>query len=556
MIVPVYRRRERQVLLAVVAAFFLLQLCVIMRFNLNWDEYFFLSHIYTHVAERLSVPFQTFHVRLLPWLISLPLSEADQLVAGRLFTMLCEAGSLFCLFRIAREFVSVESALFAVIAWCAAGYALLHGASFRADPLSGFLMMASLALLMCARLAWKEVAAAGALAAIGLLVTIKSVFFLPAFLGALVWRLRGQQSSGAVLRYFAFSAAILLAVFSVLWVLHASSLAAPAYLTAAPPTSSSALSAGTGVLDKVVLSQALFPRADYIVRWVMAGLLSVALCGFGLWSAAKQNIDHSAARPFLPVLLLVAPLLSLVVYRNAFPYFFPFIMLPVAVAAGLGVEAIKRPLLRFAVLIGMAVAIVMSFVVGWQRDQSAQREIADVVHELFPEPVPYIDRNGMLPSFPKAGFLMSTWGIDEYLRGSNASLAQVVARQQPPLLILNSPLLQDAVAPQRQVAVRRLLPGDVEALSSNYIELWGPIWIAGKTLAKGDRNFDILVEGTYTLDCRGSSQIDGIDVPCNGTTYLERGKHRWSGGEATLRWGDRLAAPTRAPPTKPIFHGF
>ena len=552
----VHQRWERPLLLSFLAAFFLLQLCVSFRLNLNWDEYYFLSHIYAFVDDRLSEPFQTFHVRLLPWLTWLPGSEADQLVCGRLFMMACEAGSLFCIYRIAREFVSVENALFAVVAWCAAGHALLHGASFRADPFSGVLMMASLALLMCGRPGWKEAATAGVLAAVGLLVTIKSVFFLPAFLGAFLWRLRREQSRGVVLRHFIFSAAVLLVAFAVFWVLHARNLFTPVHLPATPRAPSSVLSTGSGVLNKVVLSQALFPRADYIISWATVSILSLLLCGAGLWSAAKRSMEPRAAWPFLPVLLFAAPLLSLVVYRNAFPYFFPFIMLPVAVSAGLGAEAVKRPLLRSAVLIGMAVPLVMGFAIGWQRDQSAQREIASVAHEMFPEPVSYIDRNGMLPSFPKVGFFMSTWGVEEYLRARNRSLAQVIARKQPPLLILNSPLLEDAVAPQRLSLPWRLLPRDIEALRSNYIEHWGPVWVAGKTLSSNAGDFDILIGGTYTLECRGERRIDDVDVSCNATTHLAPGGHRWTGGEARLRWGDHLAVSVQAPPAKPIYYGL
>ena len=49
-----------------------------------------------------------------------------------------------------------------------------HGVSFRTDPLAAFMVMMSLALLFGAR-SWFAMAAAGILAAIGLLVTVKAV---------------------------------------------------------------------------------------------------------------------------------------------------------------------------------------------------------------------------------------------------------------------------------------------------------------------------------------------------------------------------------------------
>jgi len=542
---------ERIALRSFIVLFILLQIVVSFHHNLNWDEYYFLSHIYAFADGRLSEPLQTFHVELLRWLTWIPGSEADQLVDGRLFMMLCELGSLLCLYRLTCEFTSSDMALFAVAAWCGAGYALFHGASFRADPFAGFFMMASLVILMRTSCSWKQAAGAGLLGALGLLVTMKSVLFLPAFVGAFIWRWDREvaDANKVVLLHFIIATSVLLGGLVLLWAFHVNNLIKPD-TTAVPGNVDPSLSTYFDILDKVVLSQSVFPRSPYILFWLTQSSLSVILCGLGLWSATKHK------RTMSTVALLATPLVSLIFYRNAFPYFFPFIMLPVATSAGLGTRCISRSIFRLMILFVMGLSLLMRFGVGWNEDQSSQREIAEVAHMVFPEPVPYIDRNGMLPSFPKAGFFMSSWGVERYFASRTETLTQTIERKQPPLLILNSPFLTQAVMPQLQLGVQALFAGDVATLRNNYIQHWGPIWVAGKRLPADATGFDILIGGTYTLECDGQRQIDRVMVACNAAVSLAQGAHRWAGGAATLRWGDHLPIPEESPPMKPIYYMF
>jgi hypothetical protein len=116
--------------------------------------------------------------------------------------------------------------------------------------------------------------------------------------------------------------------------------------------------------------------------------------------------------------------------------------------------------------------------------------------------------------------------------------------------------LQEAVAPSGERLSSLLRPSDAEALRRNYIEHWGPIWVAGKKLPVEAVRYDIAIGGTYTLECKGVREIDGAQVRCGGTTNLAPGPHDWSGGAATLRWGDHLPTPVELPPAGPIFYGF
>ena len=100
--------KERSVpdilLAAAFVVFFVLSTALAFRVNINWDEYFYLSHIHAALNGYALRPLQTIHVHPLRWLAQLPLSEPDQVIAGRLFMQTCEAASVACLYRVARVF--------------------------------------------------------------------------------------------------------------------------------------------------------------------------------------------------------------------------------------------------------------------------------------------------------------------------------------------------------------------------------------------------------------------------------------------------------------------
>jgi hypothetical protein len=550
----------RRIVPVAVALFFLFQITLALRQNINWDEYLFLAWIHAFADARLTEPFQTFHVHLLLWLTGLPLTEADQIVAGRLFMVLCEAGSLACLYRLARTFVQPEHALVAVLCWCSAGFALAHGASFRADPLAGFLAMAAITILACGRPRWPNAGLAGIVYATGLLVTVKAAFFLPAFLGAIIWRASALGARDAV-RHFAIAAVTGLVAYATLWRSHAASLppASPvADLAAHDP---GYFEKACNAFETVILSQSFLPRADYLFAWLGLSLFALILCLGGLYRFNRSDKPNAAAPSPLAMLLFVAPLATLLFYRNGFPYFFPFILLPAALVGALGSSRLKPGAFRLVIIAGMTAIMLLQVPARLGKGQSAQREIARVVHRLFPEPVKYIDRSSMIPSFPKVGLFMSTWGMESYLAGRQNAIVAAVVRHQPPLLLLNSPILSEAV--DRDEGTRdcgstesRLRPSDEAVLRDNYIKHWGPVWVAGKTLNMDSTTFEILIGGTYTLECRGGRTVDGQTLACGSAVALAEGQHDWRGGHARLRWGSHLEVPKDPVPQEPSFYCF
>jgi hypothetical protein len=555
---PVLAKAEQPLqdllLAAAFPIFFVLAVALAFRVNINWDEYFYLSHVHAALNGYPLEPLQTIHVHPLRWLAQLPVGEADQIVYGRLFMLACEAASVACLYRIAREFAAPRDAALAAFAYLASGFVLVHGASFRADPLAGMLMMSALALLFCAPLRWWVAVMAGALAALGFLVTIKVVFFLPVAGAAFLWRWNQFRTPRVALAHFAMAGLVAAVVGTTLFLLHAGSIAAAADGLPVGKVGSAASSAGAA-LDKVILSQALFPRWSAIQQWLLLSALPLILVAIGGWSALAMLRKGQRLRG-AALLCLLAPLVVLAIYRNAYAYFFPFIFLPPAIVAAVGASRLGGAVARNALIVAMIALVTGQAAVGWQREQSAQRSIAQAAHAIFPEPVPYIDRNAMLPSFPKANSFMSSWGIENMIARGVPVIRPVIESRHPPLLIDNSGALTAALNPSAAYTGPRLHPADEAAMRESYIRHWGRIWVAGKALDQASGSFTLSIPGTYTLECTGVRRIDAVQRTCGSTLSLEQGTHRWAGGPSVLRWGDHLPRPSAPPPRMPIYYRF
>lgn len=538
-------RLEQRLALACIALFAGLQAWLVLRLNVNWDEFLFLAQVFNYQAGRLPSPFQTFHVHLFGWLAALPLGEIDRIIVGRAIMFALQLGTAACVWRIAREVAGQRHAAMAALVWLAGGYALGHGASFRADPLAAFLLMAALvALLGQAR--WRAVLA-GALAATALLVTIKSALYLPAFaaMALLCWT-RGESARGLVLR-------LALAAF-VAGFLYIAGMTIHEALAGPPQFGNGLKGSAANALGKTVLSQALFPRAAYIVQWCLLGTASAVLLLLALGQSAMGALRQRNLSALVP-LLLVSPLLVLVVYRNAYAYFFPFITAPAAPAIALVLERIGARRIRLAILALLALGMVAQFARLAPRDQSAQRAVVAAAQATFARPVAYIDRNSMIPSWPKHGPFLSSWGLEVAQAKGSAGYAEIIARQAPLMVLANSPAIEKALDPAMPYEGLRLPPADEAALRDSYVQHWGPIWVAGKRLRAGP--FTLSIPGRYRLECGGTAIIDGRELPCSAVLDLGPGEHRLdSATPATLRWAEALPPPNRPAPDLPIFYMF
>ena len=184
---------------------------------------------------------------------------------------------------------------------------------------------------------------------------------------------------------------------------------------------------------------------------------------------------------------LSLPVATLAVYRNSFPYFYPFILASASVLTALTWQslppgrALPMALKMFALTWLVASLILHGVYAPRQMPLDDQRMVLAAVHRMFPEPTNYLDRCSMVSSFPQVGFFMSTLGMQAYTQRGVPVLRQAIEKHQPPFLVANHPLLdlEKSVYPAAWQYRPELLEPDREALRGAYIHHWGPIYVAG-----------------------------------------------------------------------------
>ena len=532
-----------------------LQLWLALVMEVNWDEFYYLSQIYEYERGELTKALQTVHVHFLGWLTGIRGGEIRQIEVGRLFMLLCEAGTCITIYLLARTFFSHTASCLAVLAYVSAGFTIIHGASFRTDPLAAMLIMSALVSTARAPLGFGSSFGAALAAALAAMVTVKVVFYAPAFLAISAWRWRTAEDPRRYSRWMVLTAVTAVMIAAALYLIHLLSL--PGGATAA----SNEMILGSA--RTTIFEAGFAPRVHEIIQWALfspfhAPILLFAACRVVVGLAREEGQPRIVC---WVVVSCAAPLLSLLFYRNAFPYFFAFVLPPAMLLVAWISDRV--PLLKkYAIVLALgltAPAIVIA--VYWSgRDHRAQEQLIAVVHEMFPKPVPYIDRNSMISSFPKRGFFMSTWGMLNYQR-NQPLFARVLEGDIVPLLILNSPTLENAVGLRAAIdPSRSLSEQDREILRRNFIPHWGPIWVAGQRVevTPAGQSLEIKIPGTYTIEL-AAVEIDGRHLAQGDTATLSRGTHSLRSdirAIVTLRWGDHLPRPAELPIDAPIYRGF
>ena len=530
--------------------------------NINWDEFYYLSLVYLYMAGDLATQLQTIHVHVFGWLSSVSASEVQQIFAARVVVWVVGVATAWLIFQVARAFASHLGALVVVVLYLSFTYVMDHGGSFRADPFCALYFLLALHLLINKGERPYAPALAGAAMAMAMLVSIKSVFYLPAIGVVLAAPLWGGSPLAPVTRRIVVFSLWSAATFAVLFGLHWLSLAAP------PLTDAGAFVASAGA--KTLGPGGTFPAWPFVALALIDNALTWVLIAGGVGIAGWRLVGGGSRRDSLILLSLVTPLLSVLIYRNSFPYFFVFLMPAAVIPAAVAIDALaarERGATGIAALVAVLVVSLVGYSINYARklpDQTvAQAETADLVHQLFPEPVPYIDRNSMIASYPKVGFFMSSWGLETYRQAGRSVMAGLIADRAPQFLIANSPALD--LTDTGSSGPYELFDEDRAVLRDNFVPHWGVIYVAGKSfdLAAGApaRGFEMLIPGDYTVEATGPVLIDGAQLTPGDVVTLARGSHTIArvgdgGGQVTLRWGRNLPRPTTAPAAQPIYVGF
>jgi len=528
---------------AAIALALLLQFHLVLTRSINWDEFWYYSQVEEYAHGSLSVPLQTVHVHLFRWLTWLPGNGVDHIVAGRLAMFIAELFTLAAVAAIAAHFTDHRSGLFCALAYLTSIYAFQHGASFRVDPLAAALTMSALYVLLTSPLGTRGIVAFALLLALAGMVTIKTTLYAPAFAGIAWLRLAEAQHPRRIFGRLAITLGATATTFGALYALHVASLA-----------------------------KADLQSGNSVVRGAMNYVVHVG------WPANRYYLLHAIRSP-LPTLVLLAAPLAIVrsgigrdrkialagmlatvscffFYVNTLAYFYAFILPPMICGACLVIDWIVR---RYSSAI-IAAIMLACVVILWVRDPPSpiakQRLLLDAADEIFPHPVAYFDFCGMLGTFEKADPFMTTWGMRSYVTAGVPVMRNRMEREVVPLVLASE---QQTYLTFKTMLTSKghspyFLDADAAALRGNYLQFWGPFWLAGKAVpADGSTHEEeFLVPGPYTIH-DAAVTVDGKAYSPGDLVRLQRGAHTlraFDGKAARLIWGDHLKAPAYAPPTR------
>lgn len=549
---PASARPTATILGAAIAVCLLLQLHLLFVQPVNWDEFRFLADIHSYQRGELSSALLTFQVHLFGWLTGIG-TEIEQIRIARLTMLTLEIGTLSLIWVIGRRFFDKSASLLAVLGYISFSFVLQHGASFRFDPIVTFLVMASLALLLRERMGWIAMVGVGLNLALATMVSVKTALALPLILAAGLYRLSPVDGRRETFLRLLLGAATALLSLALLYGWHVSTLAGATNGVAQDHLASS--------YSKTVGNSSFLPGIAWLRRALVENPLHWIILIFGIAGAAA-NFRADKARGLM-LLAFLLPLLTISFYRNAFPYFYAFIMAPASIlfAAALGRREVRKYVLHIALVwVGSAIVHHQQ---ALSEDAEQQQQTVQLVHRLFPQPVPYIDRCSMIGSFPQSGVFLSTWWLENYRDVGKPIMRDLLRQTQPLFIIANSPRLREALEGDTSVRSRlSLFQEDRELLRSNYIHYSGPIWIAGKrVLASGSSvDTEFMIAGEYVVESGGAVSFDGRSYESGEKLEVARGVHRvGSAGTpqyVTFRWASVPAIDQPAASSELTFGRF
>ena len=451
------------------------------RINVNWDEFWFLSFVHTLLRDEMTLVLQGAYTHLFTWLPAAGSNEVDQIVAARVVMVGLLGLTGFLTWRIAARWFTGLAAAIPPFVYLSTVPVLSHGGSFRADSMLAPLLMSAVALLTVRDRSRRDEMLAGAALGFAAAITVKVLLFAPLIIvllaassepGPAKFRAAGLFVSSSL--RIGFTAAVCGALLVGLHAISIAGAVSPS-ASALPPEPVASFIQRTA--STTIVDAGLFPRGDVLGIYARWQPLAWCLIGGGLViSAFRRRID---------LLAMSLALLPVAFYRNAYPYFYVVMLAPVSLLAGVAYATLadyiasKTP--RYVSWIFASVVCAGLFYQGFkpmlrfaQDEQSIQRDIVAAAHRIFPHPVNYIDRCGMVSSFRKVNPFMSTWAMAEY-NAAGVPIMEATARaSRAAFLIANVTALTTATT-----SPGGLLKADREFLERTYSRYWGPIKIAG-----------------------------------------------------------------------------
>lgn len=493
-------------LVAACAAMLAWKFTAIWAINVNWDEFWFLAQVHELLRGDLEVAFQTSFTQAFRWLAWIG-DEMAQIHAARICMVLLLALSSWQIARLASRWVSSGAALAGALAFLCMLPVQVHGGSFRADSLLLPILLGVLLLLTRRIASRRGDIVAGVLCGIGMAVSVKLALFAPLFAACVL--LSGDAAVPMTSRLR--DALLRCLLIGVVTVVVAAVLIGMHHATLRAHDIESASTFVDRSVGKTLLETSFLPRETYLrgllhydrFPWILMGV------GFLLALVRRRWVPAAMALAVSPVLF----------YRNAYPYFYVDMLAPAAILIAVVVDEVRALARRDASVsardwVPLACGLLLlahggSRVPRLSTDQQlGQREVLDAVHRIFPQPVPYLDEAGMVATFRKVNFFMSTWGIEEYQQRGVPFMASAMRKHRPPMLLANRRALTLSLPESN-----RLMSEDREAIQRFYQHYWGPIYIAGAHVgieADQDQIVALPYPGKYRVESAQPVLVDGI----------------------------------------------
>ena len=557
-------------ILFIILIVLLLKLHLIFILNIDIDEFTFLSPIYQYQRGNLSHPLFNLHVHFFSWLPLTSENEVNQIIFARIFMYIIGLGSCTFIYFIGKMFFNRLGALFSVLGYLSISNVVVHGASFRFDPLCVFFLMMSLYFSLNKSRSLRTPIFSGLSMAVSLMISLKTVFYLPTvgliYLSKLIFE-NGRILTLKKMVVFLFA---LISGFFFIYKVHSFTLA------------QERMQSSFSIINKIsplnIIFNNLISEPYYLLKiffdnffvWLvwMAGLVIVIYY-------LISNKNNKRSNYFLMLTFLV-PLLSLLSYKFSFPYFYVFIIplsvLFTGVTLNKFVDNLKSNGSKVLLLSIFSLILIffLNFITHYKIyafDQTvSQKEIVSVVHKIFAEPVPYIDRCSMVSSFPNVGLQMTSWDMEKYAAANKPIMREILLNRKPVFILANIVHL-DLSLQRGQPGIYKINPllnEDFTILKENFIHHWGTIYVAGKqfhfNLQKENQNFEILIPGIYTLEADGNVIINEEIYEPGAKILLKRKIYTIEPMKipmaVSLRWGADLYKPSFKPSDQPLFLGY
>lgn len=545
-------------LLAIIA-----QLVGVFRRSFHWDEFLFLANVYRSISGESLRLLQTSYVYLFTWIPSIGGIETDQILVARGLYVIIWAASLGLLYRLGCRLLDDRlGALVGVVLFALFPFSLVHAASFRID---GLLLpcLIGLALLLLQPTTLRLLLA-GLIGALALALSIKAVLWAPAFLAILVFSATDRRQITKLLTIgLAVAIAGLCGLFLVrAGITHAGIIGGPAAIT---------FSELNSIAYRMFVEEGFFPNRQVFVESVRSGGPIWLMTAFGAFLAGRDLFSPEKRIAGARQLFAASPVVSVLFYANSWQYAYVILLPTSCLLAGRAVSFLIRSGLLVRRMIATACllsALLPLFSIAWiyrHDGQLKQAQVLSIVHRVFPEPVAYIDKSGMVSSFAGLHFPLTGLRIKAYRATRKPALSRFIEEAQPPMMIVNTRVLDLWQGGAEAVPERfRLLLEDEAMVRRTYAPFWGPIYLAGREWrglnAREQVQFDITIGGVYTLHSDSNIMIDGRLYLPGASVKLDAGSHHLETVEGAksirLLWGAGLKIPSEVATPEPVFFGY